>query len=418
MKPITTPVVTPPGLVKPFKPSVMFIGDSITNNGFNSTSNGTNNHGYAFWAKMFSGGRIRTPRSLNFGVGGDTTTLVLDRIAAIKAATADVAVLLIGTNDAGSSIPLEISRANYRRIVQEVQESGKVVVAVTVLPRSYGTDPVFRHVVAMREWILQEMPKMGVIVADPWGDLVDYTRGISGCKADHFIDDLHPNVKGAYKVGKNVWEAIQQLYPRGPSFSKSPIVFNASTNPYGSIAVNPLMTGTGGTISGSCNATVGSVVADNWSMTGSVFTGVTTTFSKVVEDGVEKQVIQFGGTPTAGCYLTVSQTLTLANVVSTQKYKAICTVEIEGPGARTISGVSLELRIVDTATIYYKDGNCYDETVGFPNEGASFVLETEEYTATGTKTEVRARVLITPTIGGDMTGAKVKLSNFQVVRVL
>lgn len=417
MKTLTTPVVHSTGLVKPFKPAIMFIGDSITNNGFNSVSNGTNNNGHAFWTKVFSGGRVRTPRSLNFGVGGDTTTLVLDRIAAIKAASADVAVLLIGTNDAGGSIPLEISKSNYRRIVQEVQESGKLVVCVTVLPRSSGTDPVHRHVVAMRQWILEEMPKLGCIVADPWGDLVDYTRGISGCKKDHFVDDLHPNARGAFYVGKAIWGAIKGLYPRDPSYSRTPIVFNASTNPYGTINTNPLLTGTGGTVGGTCNATVGSVVADGWTTAGTNFSGTTTTFSKVVEDGVEKQVIQFGGTPIAGAYLTYQQTLTLASVVSGQKYKVIGTIEVED-GARAIAGTSVEFRIVDTATIYYKDGNCYDETVGFPNQGFKGVFETEEYTATGTKTEVRVRVLITPTVGGDMTGAKVKISNLQVVRVL
>jgi hypothetical protein len=312
----------------------------------------------------------------------------------------------------------DITKSNYRRIVQELQESGKIVCAVTILPRNYGADALQKTTVDLRQWILQEAPRLGCLVADPWGELFDGTRGVAGCKKDHFIDDLHPNSLGAFKVGRSVWKALESLFTREPIYSKSPLVFNASTNPYGTVNANPLMTGTGGTIAGSCNATVGSTLADSWSASGATFTGVTTTFSKVVEDGVEKQVIQFGGTPTAGCLLTLSQTLTLANVVSTQKYKAICTLEVEGPGARAISGVSIELRIVDTATIYYRDGNNYDELVGFPNEGFSCVLETEEYTATGTKTEVRARVLISPTVGGDMTGAKVKLSNLQVVRVL
>jgi lysophospholipase L1-like esterase len=110
---------------------VVFIGDSITQ--------GWEGAGKEVWAKHFG------PRkAANFGIGGDRTQHVLWRITTgkeLEGISPKAAVLMIGTNNAGTNSAEEIA-AGVEAIVQELrkQKPDMKILLLGVFPRATPKD--------------------------------------------------------------------------------------------------------------------------------------------------------------------------------------------------------------------------------------------------------------------------------------
>jgi lysophospholipase L1-like esterase len=106
---------------------VLFLGDSITQ--------GWEGNGKDVWAKEFE-----PLHAANFGIGGDRTQHVLWRITEgkeLEGITPKAAVLMIGTNNAGSNSAEEIA-AGVEAIVKELrhQKPHMKILLLAVFPRS------------------------------------------------------------------------------------------------------------------------------------------------------------------------------------------------------------------------------------------------------------------------------------------
>jgi lysophospholipase L1-like esterase len=97
---------------------VVFLGDSITEGGA--------------WDELFPGMPVR-----NRGIGGDTTSGVLDRLDQITRGRPGKVFLKIGTNDLFIGVPEAEIAANVARIVRELKaaSAGTQVYVQSVLPR-------------------------------------------------------------------------------------------------------------------------------------------------------------------------------------------------------------------------------------------------------------------------------------------
>jgi lysophospholipase L1-like esterase len=116
-------------IAKKGETDVLFLGDSIT------AGWGSN----AAWKKSFE-----PLKASNFGIGGDRTEHVLWRITEgkeLQGINPKVAVLMIGTNNVGSSTAVEIA-AGVKAIVDELrkQKPSTKVLLLGVFPRS-GAKP-------------------------------------------------------------------------------------------------------------------------------------------------------------------------------------------------------------------------------------------------------------------------------------
>jgi lysophospholipase L1-like esterase len=100
------------------KQKVLFLGDSITQNGD--------------WATWFP-----DIDSLNFGIGGDTSEDVLGRLDTVVEAHPDEIVLLIGTNDLGLRRSVEQLVRNIQSILVDLRRDlpGSRMLVQSVLPR-------------------------------------------------------------------------------------------------------------------------------------------------------------------------------------------------------------------------------------------------------------------------------------------
>ena len=124
--------------VKQGNVDLLFIGDSITQ--------GWEGEGKDVW-KEFYGKR----NAVNLGIGGDQTQHVLWRLdhGNLKGISPKLAVIMIGTNNAGSFKPEEISsgvRAIVRKLRKEVPQTKVLVLAI--FPRGPNKDDHLRQVVA------------------------------------------------------------------------------------------------------------------------------------------------------------------------------------------------------------------------------------------------------------------------------
>lgn len=380
---------------KPFKPlsrEFAIYGDSRTAQCHTvaATAFSTENYGYAFWAAQASGGFC--PTTHNFGVGGDTTAMMLARIAAVVACPADIVLFMGGTNDRTSSMTVADTKRNILAIVRRLQKAGKVVIVGNDTPR-FGskalTAPQQVDHEIIRDWINNELSKL-TPVADTYSRIV----------VSDLHDELHPNPKGAYKIGALGFGPVLATYIRLPvDLPTEATDLYSVNNITGSLTANPTVLGSVTQATGSVNPIAGSVVATGFKGAGSSFTGLTTQWSKEVAQYGEAQVIKFAGTPTtAGAYFTFlpTATFTLANVSAGNTISLMCAYDLVGSGAGLL-GITAELLItkpVDSVstTIYFRDGDKYVDPHSLPTGPITGALDTQRYVVDGTETAIVARV--------------------------
>lgn len=388
-------------ITNPLDRHIAIYGDSRTANCHSTVAAGevVENYGYAAWLSLYTESRVRTTKARNGGVGGDTTAQWLTRLPTVLAYGAKVVVNLISTNDRGAGLSLEVTKTNIDACIRAQLEAGIIPIIVAETPRGAGnalTGTNLANHLAVRDWIKSYFPSIGVRVADPWPDLIssDPTEAAAGLpKAGLFHDGLHPSPDGARIIGRHIAAQLIDLFPAKLLLPVFASPYDATTNKYGQLTTNPLCTGTAGTPTGSANAT--GQLADGWTCSGSSWTGGSVVLSKEANpSGGEYQVFTLGGTPTAtGSTLVFSQSITLANVASGNKIKAVA--KIAHADLVGVAGVALEIRFIRGGTTYYaKHNDRYTEAT--PISGDSFVaaFESPILTLDGTETSIEARVVV------------------------
>lgn len=393
--------------VKPLRRNVAIYGDSRTANCSSGTlpNKITENYGYASWLGQYSGGRICFDPAFNFGVGGNTSAQWAARVGDVVASAADVVVCLISTNDRTADFTLAQTQQNIENVVAKLKAAGKIVIFIAETPRG-GANALTAPRQAIhdqtRAWMKAYLPKLGVRVVDVYDLLLD--------TATVTVDGLHPNPVGARIIGEALAREIQDLFDSPAILPRFSSVYDASTNPFGQLNTNALLTGTTGTKAGSSNTT--GDVATGYTTAGSSWTGMSVVASKEAHTTGEKQVFKFSGTPTSsGSLFTFEQIVTLASAKSAASVKGVADIEFEMTGCL---GVSLDLRIVDGATFNVKCCDRYQD--GFPMSTIKVdgVQETPAATITGTATEVKVRVSVYGSQNVPMTGT-IKVSQLAAV---
>jgi lysophospholipase L1-like esterase len=132
----------------------------------------------------------------NRGIGGDTTTRVLDRLDEVLALRPRAIFLMIGVNDVSLGHPLETTLANLRMILDRLTGAGVQVFVSYVLPVTarYGKKRVNAEVPALNAALaklIAERPGVTAIDARP------LLRGADGTLREEFAyDGIHLTPKG------------------------------------------------------------------------------------------------------------------------------------------------------------------------------------------------------------------------------
>ena len=163
--------------------TTIFLGDSLTEAGN--------------WSEWF-------PESgaVNYGVGGDTTELLLERLDTVIEKAPHTVVLLIGTNDLAWRRPVEQTVRNIESILwklhHELPETR--VIVQSILPRDRELADLVKEI---NIHVRQFSPTVKAEWVDLWPELADEDGEI---RPDFSDDRLHLN-----DAGYEVW--VRQLRP-------------------------------------------------------------------------------------------------------------------------------------------------------------------------------------------------------------
>lgn len=393
-------------VIRPFNRGVAVFGDSRTANGFSGSSPNffLENYGYSYWVNYYSLGEVFINHSYNFGVGGDTTIQMMDRFAAVLASDATIVIILAGTNDFtdANNIQPGVTIQNFKTMIRHLQNAGKVVVMVADTPRGGpdGTDKEltqaqFNKQLAVRNWILTQAPRQGVVVADPWTEMVAPGGKVARKGVTH--DGLHPGPIGAEIIGRHIVNAIKDYWDHALVLPTDDTVYSALANKYGNQLVNGLFKGTGASVSATVNPVAGSVLAPSWAVSGSTYTGVATRLYKEPDpDGFgEKQCIHFTGNATTdGALFTLNQSLTIGNLTEGGIYKGFVKVEVEGAGEGLLNaGFDYRLTI-NAVNSNVRVGDKYIAGQPLPARKMEGVCEMPRYTHVALTTLFQPRVIV------------------------
>jgi len=211
----------------------------------------------------------------NRGIGGDTTTTLNARKAISLAGngfenTYQMVIFMAGTNDVGTTVttPADLSTmmTNVMAIKSYVTGTlNKILVIGTVPPADANDATQLQRRLDYNAWV-RRFADRKTIIWDYWDSV--YDAGTGDWKSGYAYDGVHPNPFGGHIMGMRLRDALV------PYFGRSSFVLR-STN----LMLNPLMTGTGGTLSGTGATNNG--IAASWTVeTSGTGTAGTKTLSK------------------------------------------------------------------------------------------------------------------------------------------
>ncbi|MDB5108943.1 MAG: family lipase [Mucilaginibacter sp.] len=161
------------------KKSIVFLGNSITERGM--------------WNELIPGKVI-----MNRGIGGDNTFGVLARLDPIVKTKPQKVFLLIGINDLGRGLPVEVIAANYKKIIQKViTGSPKTTLYIqSVLPMNDDIlkAAYLKNKMALIVQLNQEIIKLAAAYKLTYINLHEiFDNGKGQLKAELTIDGIHLN---------------------------------------------------------------------------------------------------------------------------------------------------------------------------------------------------------------------------------
>lgn len=370
--------------------------------------------GVMAWIQRYSDGAVACPVAYNGGVAGDTTVQMLARQAAfittLKAASIGLVVVWGSTNDRSAGIDIADSRRNIAAIVRNFQQAGIHVILVSETPRGNGSSSYELTTAqkadhyAMHVWMETVMSQM-CAVANVWDYWVDTSSGTNYyALASMTRDFIHASKQGGQSAGK-VIGPLAKAYCRGlPDMPESNVVYNASSNPTGSLTANPRVSGTAGTINSNVAPTSGSVLADSWGaeLSSGSISGLATTFSKETLSGLEYQKLVVKGiSGTSQPEISLYVDVPLASLANGDKLKAAGMIISEGVG---ISAVGLGLLLVPSYT-QKLDGDESDSSLAYPTANTGplpFETPVLNYLTASGHTLIRVRITLTLTPSRDV----------------
>ncbi len=364
-----------------------------------SASFGIENYGYMHWAKQHSGQRVVFKVENNFGVGGDTTAMVLARIQSVLNSDAGIVVLLAGTNDR-SNTDSATSIANLEQIVKQLTDAGLWVILIAELPRGDTTYPsytlneaMFKEHLKVRKWCLDQSGRRLVKVVDIWPYWAARGSTYGQAKVGMTVDGLHCSVAGSDILGYHIAQRIIEILPAAPEFPEfnNWSLYDAVNNPYGWLNTNPGVGGVGGSLGSGGSGQL----ADGYSgANGSTAGALTRTYSKTA-DGYQRVVL--GGAANSA----VSQSLDLMRLVGVhgtptvgRKIEAMAEYELAA-GHNNLMSVELGFQYVLGGTTYYLfDGDRYSGLSELPERAIAGLLRIPPLVVPDGLTDLRVRLTV------------------------
>lgn len=357
-----------------------FLGDSRAYLSF-STPGGLNtfyrNTSSATWIASATLGKFVFPVTLINGVAGDTSTGCLTRIpahiSAMQAEGATRTFFVCSTNDRVSGISKETSLANIQAGCKMYSDVGISVDVVSETPRGNGSSQ-YELTASQKvdhKWVHDQIELLGptwpkVRVHNWWDAMLDTSSGTNYyVKPGYTVDGIHASKLGGYYQSKvsgpkllEIGTGLLTALPITGAF------YDPATNPEGSILLNPLLAGNGGSQEGGTNVT-GVLPPTSWILGGENMGGITGVASNEVIDGIRYYKLRLTGTGTSGNpRLSLKQDVPMGLTSVGDPIKGVCSFISEGAG---LSNIAMSMLMVPMYAVKF-DAEDSDSTLPWPSE--------------------------------------------------
>ena len=404
-------------LYKPLLTDVLVLGDSRA---FQCTKG---NVGFTDWAVSETGGLAVFPLALNKGIDGNTTSQMLARLQTDVIANSsafDVMVHFGTGNDRIHGMSLDQTIRNLEYLYAALLKRGKVVIAIAETPvigANVGLPPqqTANHF-AVHNWYLNVAPGLGVIVVNPWDEMVDPASGSNFWPKEGMTGDgLHPTPMGARIIGRKVGEALKRLFTYPAILPTSNVAFDAALVPGGSLIPNSLLTGTNGLLGDGSNAT--GQLASSCTLLGSDLNGLAVAASKEAADVGFKQVLRITGMPSGTTpTLTFEQSVDVSKVAVGQRLRAVAGWEFISVNTSVLQ-VALQIVAVSASgTTIAQIGQNQELVNAMPIGTIAGTLVTQTLTIAEVPTSLKVRLSIICKSGTGQD-ATIKLRQVDLARI-
>lgn len=146
-------------------------------------------------------------KTVNAGVGGDTTAGALRRLNWVLKNNGDIFVVALGANDGLRGLDLDESKANLVKIVRTIREkvpAADIILMSMELPPNFGIEYTgkFRN-------IFPSVAESEKVQLGPF-----LLQNVAGNSALNQSDHLHPTAQGQVVVADTVWNVLEPLVRR------------------------------------------------------------------------------------------------------------------------------------------------------------------------------------------------------------
>jgi len=404
-------------LYRPLLTDVLVLGDSRA---FQCTKG---NVGFADWAVSETGGLAAFPMALNKGIDGNTTSQMLARLQAdvMANSTAFDVMVHFGTgNDRLQGMSLEQTIRNLEYLYAALIKRGKVVIAIAETPvigANVGlpAQQTANHF-AVHNWYLNVAPSLGVIVVNPWDEMVDPASGTSFWPKEGMTGDgLHPTPMGARIIGRKVGEALKRLFTFPALLPTSSVAYDSTAVPGGSLIPNSLLTGTNGTLGAGSNAT--GQLATSCTLLGSNLTGLNVAASKESADFGFKQVLRITGVPSGTTpTLTLEQSVDVSKIAVGQRLRAVAGWEFVSVNTSVLQVALQIVAATSDGTTIAQIGQNQELNHALPIGSIDGTLVTQPLTLAQVPTSLKVRLSIIFKAGAGQD-ATIKLRQVDLTRI-
>jgi len=192
-----------------------------------------NSAGFVNVAAIRSAGRVRIVE--NWGIGGQNSTDLLNRIQQVTSSPAGTIVVCEVTNDSGRGLTAAQVWPNYVAIANAIIASGKTCIMCTGIPKSTMNAATLQFYAELNALILGHSVS-GYIACDVATPLRDPDTGLAIAKV--LRDGVHPNANGAYLMSGPLVAIFNAIAPPRNIINKQQ---SANRN----LLANPFITSTG-----------------------------------------------------------------------------------------------------------------------------------------------------------------------------
>lgn len=367
------------------------LGDSRTAGSITGTATAPvwENNSWINWARFLGRQRFDFPWGNNFGVGGDTTVMMLARLpAALALSDAGTWVVLGGVNDRGTAAMTAAETiASLTSIRDMILAAGRLVVFIAEIPKGDSTYTSYRltgdqlgYHFRVHQWLLEQRSVPGVYVCDVWDKFAVENSTTGDAIAGLTLDGLHPNIVGNEVIGAKLATTLEAIFAPVDLLPTSNADQYSVANPTGCLLVNPMFDGSGGSVGtgGAGN------LAPNWTGAGTTAaTGVIRTYAKVSSGGKAWQQTVLSGTA-AGAAPSVQilrQIGLQGNISAGDTLEGVAEVEWDAGHANIVS-IQFRLQFLDGSTSVWdvRDMDQRDATTFMPTGARAGLLRLQPVT--------------------------------------